>query len=171
MNKWIYLNRRVARLCFVFALVTSSLSVDAECQFPREFHGEWMSFDGNEISNIHVGTDRIMTSTESGHVTSLVCKGKHSQRPYYKVLYIQNNGWLVEPCVCVFSVVFCLACTALYWDIFEFCRASSSKIWMILKYLVFYELAPISSRTTLHASQWEHTRHVIHTRVPHRWQS
>jgi hypothetical protein len=82
------------QFAYLFIAVVSSTSSDSECRFPDEFSGDWMSFDGRSISNVHIGNDGILTSVSSGHVTSLVCKEKHRQRPFYRVLQVQNNGWL-----------------------------------------------------------------------------
>jgi len=63
----------------------------AECHFERQFVGRWMLFDdeADSGSNFDVSSGEIRSSM----LGSFICKGKHWQLPYYKVLSVFDNSW------------------------------------------------------------------------------
>lgn len=63
----------------------------AECHFERQYLGRWMLFDdeADSESKFDVSSGEIRSST----LGSFVCKGKHWELPYYKVLSVFDNSW------------------------------------------------------------------------------
>ena len=66
-------------------------TVRAECHFERQFIGRWMHFDddADSATMFDVSSGEIRSSA----LGSFVCKGKHWQLPYYKVLSVFDNSW------------------------------------------------------------------------------
>ena len=60
-----------------------------ECRFPTNLHGHWVMYESDAREDV---------TFEEGHATSsslgrFICKGKHWQDDFYKVLSTYNNGW------------------------------------------------------------------------------
>jgi len=66
-------------------------SVRPECHFERRYIGRWMHFDDAAAaqSKFDVSSGEIRSST----LGAFICKGKHWQLPYYKVLSVFDNSW------------------------------------------------------------------------------
>ena len=65
----------------------------AECHFGRQYIGSWMLFDddADSESKFDVNSGEVRSAT----LGSFICKGKHWQLPYYKVLSVFDNSWYV----------------------------------------------------------------------------
>jgi len=74
-------------------VVESAVTVRAECHFERQYIGRWMLFDDDSDteSTFDVSSGEVQSST----LGSFICKGKHWQLPYYKVLSVFDNSWCV----------------------------------------------------------------------------
>jgi len=73
--------------------VELAATVRAECHFERKYIGRWMLFDDDADveSKFDVSSGEVRSST----LGSFICKGKHWQLPYYKVLSVFDNSWYV----------------------------------------------------------------------------
>jgi hypothetical protein len=65
-------------------------SIRPECHFAKEHIGQWLQFeDDGTVVKFDISAGVIRTSS----LGTFVCKGKHWQHPFYKVLSVFENGW------------------------------------------------------------------------------
>ena len=66
-----------------------TLSASPECSFPEEYLGSWSMYEDTFVENILITEGRV-SFQKSG---AFVCKGKHWNKNYYKMLSVFENGW------------------------------------------------------------------------------
>lgn len=64
-------------------------STRAECHLPDGFHGDWLLFDNDRVERVVIANGHV-TMTSFG---TLVCKRKHWQENYFRMLSYASNGW------------------------------------------------------------------------------
>ena len=75
-----------------FCLTEFAPSPHAECHFPPDYQGDWVVFNAANM-------DTILIEQKHMHIPSLgrfICKSKHWDEDYFKVLTVYQNGWLVS---------------------------------------------------------------------------
>ncbi len=64
-------------------------STRSECIFPLAYQGRWALFDSHRKEFVSISTGEISIS----HLGKFICKSKHFDKDYYKLLSVYDNGW------------------------------------------------------------------------------
>jgi len=67
-------------------------STSPECRFSREVLGEWLLAEVDGLQKVTVTTGMVTMS----QLGEFICKGKHWNFDYYKLLSYYSNGWYAD---------------------------------------------------------------------------
>jgi len=66
-----------------------------ECRFSSDVLGEWLLAEVDELQKVTVTSGMVSMS----RLGEFICKGKHWNVHYYKLMSYYSNGWYANTCL------------------------------------------------------------------------